>query len=132
MTPPEFPQDPVPLVFIDDHGDVSAFRSSHDAATWIEPIDVQNREYIGYDSLGRLLELSTDGRSVHIGLAELTPAHAGQLLATLRSFLRASGDPVADDPSFELPEIASYFMRYVEIPPRSLWQALTSLFHTRS
>ncbi len=132
MTLSEFPEEPVPPVFIDDHGDVSVFRSVPDAAKSIEPIDVQNCEYAGYDSLGRLLKLSTDGRFVRISLAERAPIHAEQLLATLRSFLSASDAAVADDTNYALPQIVSHFTRYAEEPPRSFWQTVASLFHTRS
>ena len=132
MKSPEFSEEPVPPIFIDEHGDISTFRSVPDASRYVEPIDVQNREYSGYDSLGRLLELSTDGCSVRISLAEREPNHGKQLLAALRGFLRACGDSVADDPSYDLPQTVSYFTRYAENPPRSLWQMLTSLFHRRS
>lgn len=131
MTPLEFPEHPVPPVFIDDHGDVSVFRNVADAASWIEPIDVQNREYASYDSLGRLLDLVTDGRSVHISLAEREPNHAEPLLGILYSYLRACGDTMVDDQRHQLPQIVFHFMRYAEEPPQSLWQRVTSLFQTK-
>ena len=132
MTPNDFPEEPVSPVFIDDHGDVSVFRSVSDATTWIEAIDVQNEEYRGYDSLGRSLNLSTDGFSVRISLAERAPSHAESLLTVLRSFLHAISDPVADDSSYQLPQLVSHFTRYAQQPPRSLWQTVASLFHHRS
>jgi len=131
MTPPEFPEHPAPPVFIDDHSDVSVFLSVPEAATWIEPIDVQNHEYSGYDSLGRLLNLTTDGRSVRISLDEQSPTHADRLHATLQSFLRDVGDPVSDDTSYDLPRLVAHFTRYAPKPQRSLWQTVTSLFHAR-
>lgn len=131
MMPPDFPGEPVPPVFIDNRGDVSVFRSVPDAETYIEAIDVQNREYDGFDSLGRLLELSTDGRFVHIALAERTPTHADQLTIVLRSFLHAVGDTVAEDSSYMLPQLVSHFTRYTIERPRGLWQTITSLFQTR-
>ena len=132
MSPLEFPEHPVPPVFIDDHGDVSVFRSVPEAASWIEPIDVQNREYVGYDALGRLLDLATDGRSVSISLVEQPPVHADQLHATLQRFLRGVADPVANDLSYDLPQLVSHFTRYAAQPRRSLWQTMVSLFHARS
>ena len=132
MTPTDFPEQPVPPVFINEHGDLSVFRSVSDATAWIEAIDVQNEEYCGYDSLGRSLNLSTDGFSVRISLAERVPTHVESLLAILHSFLHALSDPVAEDSSYQLPELVSHFTRYTQQPPRSLWQAVTSLFHTRS
>lgn len=57
MTTPPTDQ-PVPPIFVDEHGDVSAFRSVSYAESWMEPIDIENREYTAYDASGRLLAIS--------------------------------------------------------------------------
>lgn len=114
MKSPEFPEEPVSPVFIDEHGDVSVFRSVAAAVAYIEPIDVRNREYCGYDSLGRLLDLSCFAGAVRISLAERIPTHTVVLLALLRSFLRASGDTGGDDLSDSLPHLVSRAEQYAE------------------
>jgi len=111
------PDKPVPPIFVDNHGDVSVFRSASYAESWMEPIDIENHEYIAYDASGRLLALSADRRRVYISLAEQEPTHSEQLAKALRHFLRAVKDPVGDDPNCDLARLVSHFDRYAD--PRS-------------
>src|SRR5436190_22387920 len=113
MTPTPADQ-PIPPIFVDNHGDVSAFRSVSYTESYLEPIDIENREYIAYDAIGRLLTLSADRRRVYISLAEQEPTHSEQLAKALRHFLRAVKDPVGDDPSCDLARLVSYFDRYAD------------------
>ena len=54
-------------IFLDNFGDVLVFESVRDATRYIEPIDVTNNEYVGYDSEGRLLNLTvTDENQISI------------------------------------------------------------------
>jgi len=108
---------PIPPIFVDDHGDVSAFRSVSYAESWMEPIDIQNCEYTAYDASGRILALSADRRRVHISLAEKEPTHSEPLAKALRHFLRRVKDPVGDDPSCDLARLVAHFDRYAD--PRS-------------
>src|SRR6266550_216108 len=108
---------PILPIFVDDHSDISVFRSVSYAESWMEPIDIRNREYTAYDAIGRLLALSADRRRVHISLAEQEPTHSDSLAKALRHFLRAVKDPVGDDPSYDLPRLVSHFDRYAD--PRS-------------
>ena len=108
---------PTPPIFVDDHGDVSVFRSVPFAESWMEPIDIENREYTAYDAAGRLLALSADRRRCYIALAEQEPTHSAELLERLRKFLRAVKDPVGDDPTYDLPRLVTHFDRYAD--PRS-------------
>ena len=64
---------------------------------------MQNQEYIGYDSLGRLLQLTTDGRSIQISLSENQPNHANELTNKLRTYLVAVHDSIANDSNYDLP-----------------------------
>ena len=53
-------------IFLDEHGDVSAFQSVPNAERYIEAIDVNNHEYIGYDPQGHLLQLRMKKNAVSI------------------------------------------------------------------
>jgi hypothetical protein len=108
---------PIPPIFVDNRGDVSTFRSASYAESYLEPIDIENREYTAYDASGRLLALSADRRRVYISLAEQEPTHSESLEKVLRHFLRAVKDPVGDDPSYDLSRLVSHFDRYAD--PRS-------------
>jgi len=44
-------------IIINEHGDVSAYRSLEDACSYMEVIDVRNNEYVAYDADGYLLNL---------------------------------------------------------------------------
>jgi hypothetical protein len=116
---------PVPPVFITDGGDVNVFMDIHDSETEMEAVDVQDQVYNGYDSLGRLLQLSTVGDSVRVSLAEDQPTHAGELADKLRAFLAAIHDSAANDVSYDLPRLVLHFHRFAPKPTRSLWEALT-------
>jgi hypothetical protein len=85
---------PTPPIFVDDHGDISVFRSVGFAESWMEAIDIENEEYTAYDASGRLLALSADRRQTHIALAEEEPTHSSELAQKLQKFLRAVKDPV--------------------------------------
>jgi hypothetical protein len=50
----------------DQAGDVTIFKTIADAEAYIEPIDVQNREYFAYLPDGRELDLSVIKGRVHI------------------------------------------------------------------
>ena len=92
----------IPPVFIVDGEDVGVFASLEEALLQLEPRDVTNQEYTGYDSEGRLLRLETDGERVSAYLAEDEPIHALQLETALRCFLRAMNEPSANDPKCDL------------------------------
>jgi hypothetical protein len=111
------PDQPTPPIFVDNRGDVSTFRSVSYAQSYLEPIDIENREYTAYDASGRLLALSADRRHVYISLAEQEPTHSEPLAKVLRQFLRAVKDPAGDDPSYDLTRLVLHFDRYAD--PRS-------------
>lgn len=80
------------------------FKSVEEAERYAEPIDVQNHEYVAYDSEGRQLELrveeevvaglfglgETNRKRVRIVQAEDTATHAEELKNLLRASLQTS------------------------------------------
>ena len=75
-------------IFFDESGDVLVFESIRYAERYIEPIDVANNEYVGYDSEGRLLQLAvTNKGQILIEDAESEPKHADELRRILVRFL---------------------------------------------
>jgi hypothetical protein len=79
-------------IIIDNFGDVLVFESVKGAERYIESVDVINQEYVGYDSEGRLLQLTVvDRNQVSIQSAESEPTHANELRETLTQFLSYVG-----------------------------------------
>lgn len=83
-----------PPVVVDECGDVRLYRSIESAALALEPIDVENGEYVVYDREGFVLTLKCQGQRVVIaGRASSQPEPAA-LIGVLRSFWeRASRAP---------------------------------------
>ena len=75
-----------PPIILDNFGDVLIFENVEDALSYVEPIDVSNGEYVGYDSMGRRLELTVFKGKVIIEPSEIEPTHAGELHAILVGF----------------------------------------------
>lgn len=75
-----------PPIIIDEHGDISFFKSIEDAVQYIEPIDVLNNEYIAYDSLGFLLDLIPTKPKVTISGYASQSSASEQLFSTLKIF----------------------------------------------
>ncbi len=44
-----------PIIVVEQGGDIEIFQTIREAETYLEPIDVENNEYVIYDSEGRLL-----------------------------------------------------------------------------
>lgn len=81
-----------PLI-IDNYGDLLIFDTLESAETYLEPIDILNHEYVGYDAEGCLLsfsvyenQLSID--KVIVSLAEQEPTHQAELKEKLNKFLK--------------------------------------------
>jgi hypothetical protein len=75
-----------PPVVIDENGDVSLYRSVEIAARALEPIDVNNCEYIAYDSEGFVLTFECRGPRVVITGRGSSQPEPETLIAALRSF----------------------------------------------
>jgi len=91
----------VPPIIIDEDSSLIFFESVRSAEGYLEVIDVENDEYVGYDSRGRLLALTVEkprvqglarllgmpAERVVIGLAELDSSHSVQLRDAVQRFL---------------------------------------------
>lgn len=79
-------------IIIENSGDLLIFESADKAERYIEPIDVQNQEYMGYDSEGRLLLFYIQHpNKVFIQTAESEPLHQNELRNVLIDFLERIG-----------------------------------------
>jgi hypothetical protein len=92
-------------IVLDNNGDLLFFRDVEQAETYVEPIDVRNGEYTGFDAEGRRLSLSVEsrqeggvlgrlgGRSERVAIASdvTTAKHRDQLERDVRDFLRRAG-----------------------------------------
>lgn len=75
-----------PPFIIDEHGDVSLYETAEIAGRALEPIDIENNEYVGYDSEGFVLAFVCHGPSVHISGRVSNHPEPEKLIAVLRSF----------------------------------------------
>ncbi len=96
-----------PPILLYADGSFDFFKSVEEAERYAEPIDVQNHEYVAYDSEGRRLELRVEEETVSLWLglektfrervrivqAEDTATHAEELKNLLRASLQTSGTP---------------------------------------
>lgn len=101
-------QEPQLPIFLDEHGDITAFHSVLDAERYVEPIDVNHQEYIGYDAEGYRLQLSATKSTVTITLPDNPEFQATDLERALRSWLLALGDPVSLDTRLNLSVLVNY------------------------
>jgi hypothetical protein len=96
-----------PPILLYADGSFDFFKSVAEAERYAEPIDVQNHEYVAYDSEGRRLELRVEEETVtgwlglgktvreHVRIvpAEDTATHADELKNLLQDFLPKLGGP---------------------------------------
>ena len=96
-----------PPILLYADGSFDFFKSVAEAERYAEPIDVQNHEYVAYDSDGRRLELRVETEvvaglfglgkinreRVRIVPAEDTATHADELKSLLQDFLPKLGGP---------------------------------------
>lgn len=109
-----------PPLIIAEGWDVQLYNSITDAVGYLEPIDVRDGIYKGYDAEGRSLSISTDGKKVLITAAEDEPKHAGELEGFLRECLARVNEKVVAEQSLDLPALLKACERFIYIPPRSL------------
>lgn len=94
-------------IIIDNSGDLLIFSSIEQAQQYLEPIDVHNKEYIAYDSEGRLLKLNVtreksdlrrlptfadSGEHITLQPAESEPLHAAELQSKLIQYFAQVGE----------------------------------------
>ena len=83
-----------PPIVIDENGDITLYQSAEAAGCALEPVDVQNGEYVVYDSEGFILTLICQGPRVLIGGRASHGPEPEKLVAALQSFWeRASRTP---------------------------------------
>lgn len=75
------------------------FATVESAEQYLEPIDVANNEYVGFDALGRKLAFSTTRQRVTIGLSDNPAMYQAELEDLLRAFLGAARHPAAINPA---------------------------------
>ena len=112
--------DSKPIV-IDENGNLLMFGSRAAAEGYLEPIDVANKEYVGYDADGRLLNLSVvrdhggsllgrvsgSTEAVKLSLAESAPTHATELRDKLLRSLKDTDLWRSDLPDLPLERIVA-------------------------
>jgi len=103
----------LPIV-INEHGDVMIFATLQSAEQYLEPIDVENNEYLGYDALGRKLGFSTTRQRVTIELADDPAIYQAELEGLLRAFLGAVRHPAATNPALTLAELLEQCAPYAQ------------------
>src|SRR5690348_8621436 len=74
-------------------GDLRMFDDADALRGYVEPIDVENGEYTAFDAEGRLLSLSSDGKTISVQEGEAEPTHAADLARLLREMLATSRYP---------------------------------------
>jgi hypothetical protein len=55
-----------PPIIVDNFGDTIVFETVRAAESYLEPVDVQNSEYVGYDSEGHALRFSLNSNTDHV------------------------------------------------------------------
>ena len=94
-------------IVVDNFGDLLIFSSIADAQRYLEPIDVRDKEYLAYDSEGRLLKLDVaieksdlrkiptladGGEQIVLRPAEAEPLHAAELQGKLIQYFAQVGE----------------------------------------
>jgi hypothetical protein len=105
---------PEPPILINEHGDVMIFATVQSAEQYLEPIDVENKEYVGYDALGRKLAFSTTRQQITIGLADELALYQAELEGLVRAFLGAVRHPAATNPALTRAELIEQCASYAQ------------------
>ncbi|CAN5761070.1 hypothetical protein BH20ACI3_BH20ACI3_25130 [soil metagenome] len=106
----------VPPIFVIDDDDVIVYES---VEVDLEPLDVKAGGLVAYDAEGRLLRLETNRGEVTVSVAEEKPTHAAELEFSLRKFLKASDEPLADDPACDLKCLVNVCRKFITSPDLS-------------
>ncbi len=94
-----------------DGNDVEFFSTKESAESYMEAIDVNNGVYIGYDFVGRLLNILPHKNNAKILLEESTPTHAKDLANLLSDVLERRGGVVLHKKLDELLLACEKFIR---------------------
>ena len=85
----------LPIIIVESETCIDVFETVEKAECYLEPIDVINKEFVGYDGEGRLLDISVTGdekkpmyhRKIIIKTGEEEPNHSSDLREVLTRFL---------------------------------------------
>lgn len=114
-----------PPLFIHEGGDLMIFETIDDAVRYIEPVDVIEGVYVGYDSQGMLLKFKAQSQRydqpIEIVSAETEPTHQEELRDVLITYLRALG--------ISEPSISQASLDALEIKAKTFKQAKPSERH---
>ncbi|MBI4950304.1 MAG: hypothetical protein HY955_09195 [Deltaproteobacteria bacterium] len=121
----------VPIFVVEGLDDVYVYETIEDAQRSLEPWWVKQKEGAVYDAEGRLLRLETDNIRVTIHLEEMEPTHASKLENTLKSYLKAIGEPIGDDIICNLACLVEFCRKFIATPrnPKNIiFDALLKIF----
>jgi hypothetical protein len=119
-----------PPIIVDEHGGVEIYKTIEEAAMDLEAVDVENNEYVAYDSEGRLLRLiPTSVHAVTIESAEQEPSHTDELHAVLFKFLMDNGERASWLKEASLQELVTKALEYkIDITFHSPFESIGRFF----
>jgi hypothetical protein len=98
-------------IVVSEHGDVSVFASVETAARKLEPIDVENGEYVAYDGDGFLLQLVPTHPKVTIGGRMPLPARTEELHDLINGFFERVEPGTGPGSAASLQELLVHFIQ---------------------
>jgi hypothetical protein len=98
-------------IVVSEHGDISVFASVEAAARKLEPIDVENGEYVAYDGDGFLLQLEPTHPTISIRGRMPMPARAEELRDLLTGFLARVEPGTGPAKEASLEDLLVHFVR---------------------
>jgi hypothetical protein len=101
-------------IFVAEGLDIRIFQSIEDAERSLEPWWVEENLGKVYDAQGRLLRLQTGDKRVRILSWEAEPAHAGELKALLREFLKATNNSERFAQHCDLPCLVEACQKFIK------------------
>ncbi|MGH2682092.1 MAG: hypothetical protein ACRDIX_02540 [Actinomycetota bacterium] len=118
---------PRPPIFILEGHDLGIFDDVERAQLQLEPIDVKDGIYEGYDAQGRRLRIWTDGKGTFIELEEEQPSDVSRFESELRADLIRLGEDRAAEADCDLPCLVEISGRHAELDRGSLGRAAEEL-----
>ena len=106
-------------IIINESGDITLYTSVADAEINLEPIDVKDCIYSGYDAEGRLLKIELIGNKVSIKIAESKPSQKRELEELLRRALTIVGRNINEIELGDLNSLIEKSSIFLFFPPKS-------------
>ncbi len=93
-----------PPIIVNEKGDVELYEGLFEAARDLEPIDVENEEFLVFDSRGLLLipKVMQDGIRVELEDSSPPDYQPDQLVSVLRRSLSRLGEDLTQTPEDEI------------------------------